>query len=132
MIDSLDSQVDLLVDLSLKLVEQLPTQGKAPLEDLISCHKDHFRSLLVNLKDQMRIREETYERAMSKTRSEQDLLQQEISRVEAILGKDTSVLHVTSARGSPSTVSTSQVDELVDLRNRLQSQMSELDSLFRN
>ncbi len=130
--DSLDSQVDLLVDLSLKLVEQLPAKGKVPLEELISCHRDHFRSLLVNLKDQIRIREETFERAMSKTRNEQEALQQEISGIESILGKDYPVLNASSTGASSPTVSTSQVDELVDLRNRLQAQMSELESLFRN
>lgn len=140
-VESLGVQLKLVIDLASRIVSSTTTTqyGAESMGELVASQGAHFEVLVAGLKDQLRIREDTFNRALSKTQREQASLTEEISRIETLLSNmsvqnDTSLLasateHVDSSeKFVEEAVTGSGVEELSLLRDRLRAQIAQLDS----
>jgi hypothetical protein len=136
LVESLHAQVNMLVDVSMKLVESDST-----VTGVVGAQAGQLTQLIGQLGQQLRVREEKFDRAISKSGIEKDRLRTEISRLELLVpdhvlaphaaaGLDAFAVTGASAMGQerPRSAS-SNVEELSDLRAKLRSQMADLEQL---
>ena len=148
-IDSLESQLTLVTDLCLRLVKSAPSTayGSESMEQLIADQRNLFQVLIQGLRKEVATRDEKFERALSRTRSEQAQLETELNhlnprgRPEDTLrssatrlcnaSHDRRIDHTSPERriGETSAGPTGVVGELSELRNKLKGQLAELESL---
>jgi hypothetical protein len=119
-INSLESQLKTVVDICSRLVVSSPSSayGSDSMGELVADQTKHFQVLIEGLRRGVSLRDETFQRALTKTCSEQARLQREFESLER------RVAAYTAERRGKSTVS-----ELVELRDKLKAQMAELDSI---
>ena len=120
--EALASQINLVIDLSRKLV------GTENI-DLINSQAILFQTLLGSLERELFNRESTYKRALVKTSNRHEELVKEMSRCEQELERLKSI-QSTGLKHTKS--SSSQVSELIDLKEKLRRQVFELQHLWVN
>ena len=137
LISSLSAQVRMLIDVSLQLVAAVPDES---VSRLIESQGVHIGELIDSLEEQIRLRDERFDRAMARSTAEKARLRNEISQLEPLLPEladeadDSREMPVASmvgsvAKTSERKTSNSNIEELSELRNRLRTQMAELEQL---
>lgn len=143
---SLDSQIRLVSELGVKLVSSLPGDQSVML-DLIASQTDHLLHLLALLDEEFRKRDSHFERALEKSKFQQEQLQHEISFLQRIASLEeqpsasqplkSSIedirkrlgLSSPNMLGSPKMGNSSQIDDLAELKQKLKDQMAQLHKL---
>jgi hypothetical protein len=130
----------------LKLVSDLCDQIVDPsMKHIVETQRAHFEVLVQGLRDQVLMREEKFQRAIQKTETEQRRLEAEIHRLQRLLAQHREVepnvaefagldipVHDKKANNFPTESvhhQSNQVRELSELRDRLRSQIAELNAL---
>lgn len=141
-LDSLTSQLKLVVDLCIKLLNNsLPkleddAQHQAslmPVLQTIDSQGLMFEQILSSLEKQLGVREQIFARALTKTQTEQDRMKREINFLERQLvslpPEKSAFKQNKSGASSRASSSGSQVTELTELKEKLRRQVTELQQL---
>lgn len=128
LVKSLESQIKLVADLGSRML--------ASDALVIDSQVHHMMHLLGLLEEELEKRESTFQRALSKTKIEQENLESQISFLESMSRtKETTPLTQRSStdevrkRLGLSSRAPSQLDELSELRQKLRDQMAHLHNL---
>lgn len=141
LLDSVEQQISMLVVMTRRVIAAIPRQSEAEsiVSELVSAHESHLNSLFLNLKQQLRQKDESFETALERSRTEQRLMESEILRLEQLLGisqhmEDLPVLERSelvprNTYPRNDSLSSSSLPELIDLRTRLRNQLNELEHI---
>ena len=138
LLDSVEQQISMLVVMSKRVIAAIPrqTEAESVVSELISAHESHLNSLFLNLKEQLRQRDESFESAIARSREERLFMEAEIARLEQLLREQPEMTTAASAlsrtaqaRNESISSSSSPLPELIDLRTRLRNQLNELESI---
>lgn len=141
LLDSVEQQISMLVIMTRRVIAAIPRQSEAEIivSELVSAHESHLNSLFINLKQQLRQQDESFETALERSRNEQISMESEIQRLEQLLGisqdrEDLPVIERNelvprNTHSRNDSLSSSPLPELIDLRTRLRNQLNELEGI---
>jgi hypothetical protein len=140
LLDSVEQQISMLVVMTRRVIAAIPRQSEAEsiVSELVNAHESHLNSLFLNLKQQLRQKDESFQSALARSRDEQRFMESEILRLEQLLGisqnRDLPVLEPSelvprNTHPRNESLSSSPLPELIDLRTRLRNQLNELERI---